>query len=181
MTIIAPADSDEMKQLMPLTVDHSGPIYIRLAKGYDPIVSNNNMPFKIGKAIPMTEGNDALIVTTGITLKIALDASNSLKDQGIQLSVLHMPTIKPLDIKSFMDYANQIKVVIAIEEHSIVGGLGSSISEIISESNFKQPKRFKRLGLPDVFPDEYGSQTTLMERYMITKDHLINTIKELLS
>jgi transketolase len=75
MTIVAPADADEMRRLMPLTVEHKGPIYIRLAKGNDPIVTTDDVPFRIGKAIPMRQGSDALIITTGVTLKIALAGS----------------------------------------------------------------------------------------------------------
>ena len=83
MTIIAPADADEMRRLMPLTVDYPGPIYIRLGKGGDPIVTNDRVPFEMGKAIPMKEGGDALIVSTGVMLKAALDAAGSLEGQGI--------------------------------------------------------------------------------------------------
>src|SRR2546425_3499410 len=97
MTIVAPADADEMRRLMPLTVDHSGPIYIRLGKGGDPIVTNDRVPFRIGKAIPMREGSDALILSTGVMLKAALDAASSLEQAGIDAAVLHLPTVKPFD------------------------------------------------------------------------------------
>ncbi len=179
MTIIAPADAEEMQRLMPLTIDHCGPIYIRLAKGYDPIVTTNHPPFEIGKAIPMREGKDALIVTTGISLKIALDSANSLSSENIKTTVLHIPTIKPMDTDAILEYAHDIPVIVTIEEHSILGGLGSAIAEIISEANFNKPKRFKRIGIPDAFPDEYGSQDSLMEKYLITKDHLMTTVKQL--
>src|SRR5882672_9929378 len=84
MTIVAPADAEEMRRFMPATVDHLGPIYIRLGKGGDPVVTNPNVPFKIGQAYPMREGCDALIVSTGIMLKAALDASTTLSASGIQ-------------------------------------------------------------------------------------------------
>src|SRR4051812_29182667 len=93
LTIVAPADADEMKRLMPQTVDHPGPIYIRLAKGYDPIVTAEEPPFRIGRALPMREGADALIVTTGITLKLGLEAATELAGQGVDCAVLHMPTV----------------------------------------------------------------------------------------
>src|SRR5215510_5661571 len=91
MTILAPADAEEMRRLMPTTVDHQGPIYIRLGKGGEPVVTNPNMPFKIGQAYPMREGSDALIVSTGIMLKACLDAANTLAGSGIQAAVLHVP------------------------------------------------------------------------------------------
>ncbi len=172
MTIVAPADAEEMRRFMPLTLDHRGPIYIRLAKGYDPIVTNDNVPFRIGKAIPMRQGSDALIVTTGITLKLALEAADSLSAAGIEAGILHLPTIKPFDVDSLLEHAAEAPVIVAIEEHTILGGLGSAVAEVIAEANFGQLKRFKRIGIPDVFPDQYGSQASLMERYSITAQNL---------
>src|SRR4249920_946804 len=96
MTVVAVADAEEMKRLMPQTVDHQGPIYIRLAKGYDPIVTNDDIPFRIGKGLPMRKGRDALLVTTGITLKVAQEAAKRLALEGIECAILHMPTVKPL-------------------------------------------------------------------------------------
>ena len=126
MTIVAPCDAEEMKRLMPLTVNHKGPMYIRLAKGGDAIVSTDRIPFKIGKALVMREGKDALIVTTGITLGLALQAADNLSQEGIEVTVLHMPTVKPLDHETLLDYARQIPIIVTIEEHSVIGGLGSA-------------------------------------------------------
>lgn len=179
MTIIAPADADEISRLMPLTVTHKGPIYIRLAKGYDPIVTRDDLPFEIGKAIPMRDGGDGLIVTTGITLRIALDAATRLSEEGLELGVLHVPTIKPLDTDAIVTHAVKVPVIVTIEEHTLMGGLGSAVAEIVAEANFNSAKRFKRLGIADVFPDEYGSQASLMEKYSITTEHLISVIRRL--
>lgn len=179
MTIVAPADADEMRRFMPMTVDYPGPIYIRLAKGGDPIVTNDHIPFEIGKAYPMREGRDALIVTTGIMLKPALDAAAALDQSGIQATVLHVPTIKPLDTEALLDYACQVPIIVTAEEHTVIGGLGSAVSEVIAEANFSVPKRFKRLGTPDMFPDRYGSQASLMERYGLTPSRLATVIQEL--
>jgi transketolase len=180
MTIVAPADADEMRRFMPLTVDYPGPIYIRLGKGFDPIVTNDDLPFEIGKAIPMRHGRDALIITTGITLKRSLDAAASLSAEGIEATVLHMPTVKPLDSEAILSLAGQVPVVVVIEEHTVIGGLGSAVAELIAEANFNPAKRFKRIGLPDVFPDQYGSQNSLMARYDITDATLVATVKQLL-
>ena len=180
MTIVAPADADEMRRLMPQTVNHKGPIYIRLAKGNDPIVTNDKVPFEIGEAIPMQEGSDALAITTGITLKLALEAAEMLKKDGIKLAVLHAPTIKPLDRESIIKHAKKVPAIITIEEHTLIGGLGSAVAEIIAETDFGSAKRFKRIGIPDVFPDEYGSQASLMEKYSITTKQLLAEIKNLI-
>jgi transketolase len=180
MTIVAPADADEMRRLMPLTVDYPGPIYIRLAKGGDPIVSNDHIPFQIGKALPMREGRDVLIVTTGVTLKIALEAATTLTHRGIEAAVLHMHTIKPLDVDALREYADPVSVILTIEEHSIIGGLGSAVAETIAETNFKSAKRFKRIGIPDIFPNKYGSQNSLMAGFGITTENAVTNILEML-
>lgn len=180
MTIVAPADADEMRRLMPLTVDYSGPIYIRLAKGYDPIVTTDDTQFKIGKGIPMRFGEDALVITTGISLRLALKAAAKLSQAGIETTVLHLPTIKPLDVESILDLAEPAKVVVSVEEHTVIGGLGSAVAEVLAEADFAAPKRFKRIGLPDVFPDNYGSQDSLMARYNITSEEIFSTIRTLL-
>lgn len=179
MTIIAPADADEMRRLMPLTVDYSGPIYIRLAKGGDPVVTNDKVPFEIGKAIPMREGSDGLIITTGIMLKIALDVAALLEKEGLNLAVLHVPTIKPLDTETILNYVRRVPLVVSVEEHTIMGGLGSAVAETIAEADFQTPKRFRRLGIPDVFPDKYGSQSDLLKYYSLSTDKIISVIRQL--
>ncbi len=180
MTIVAPADADEMRRLMPQTLDYPGPIYIRLGKGYDPIVTTDDVPFEIGKVLPMREGNDALILTTGITLKVALDAAQTLSESGIAASVIHVPTVKPLDVESILSACDRVPVVVTIEEHVVIGGLGTAVAEIIAEANFEPSKRFKRIGLPDAFPDRYGSQDSLMAHYALTAAHLTETVSGLL-
>ena len=179
MTVVAPADADEMARLMPKTVDHPGPLYIRVAKGYDPVVTNDDNPFEIGKAIPMREGRDALILTTGITLRLGLEASDALAEKGLNAAVVHCHTIKPLDIETILQYASAAPVIVTIEEHTVIGGLGSAVAETIAEANFDTPKRFKRIGIPDVFADEYGSQESLMHRYSITTSALVDTVTAL--
>jgi transketolase len=179
MTVIAPADADEMRRAMVQSLDHQGPIYIRIAKGGDPIVSREDIPFKIGKALSMRSGRDALIITTGTTLNNGLEAASQLEQEGIQASVLHVPTIKPLDQESILGAAAGVPVIVTIEEHSIIGGLGSAVAETLSEANFPSAKRFKRIGIPDVFAEQYGSQASLMEHFHISTRHLISVIKEL--
>jgi transketolase len=179
MTILAPADADEMRRLMLQTLEVPGPIYVRLGKGGDPIVSRDDLPCELGKAILMREGKDALIVATGICLQVALAAAGQLDKDGISATVLHVHTLKPLDKAAILEKAAKVPVVVTIEEHTIVGGLGSAVAEIIAEASFDSPKRFRRIGIPDVFPDQYGSQASLMARYDITAEHLVKVIKQL--
>ncbi|HWX22491.1 MAG TPA: transketolase C-terminal domain-containing protein [Candidatus Binatia bacterium] len=179
MTVIAVADAEEMKRMMPQTVEHPGPIYIRLGKGGEPIVTNDRVPFKIGKAIPMKEGGEALIVSTGIMLKAALDAASALAAAGIGAAVLHVPTVKPFDQETFLELARPVPVIVSIEEHSVIGGLGSTVAEVLAETDFDMPKRFRRIGLPDVFPDQYGSQATLLKRYDVTAEQIVSVVQQL--
>lgn len=179
MTIVVPCDADEMLRLMPQTVDYPGPIYIRLAKGYDPVISTDDQPCSIGKAIQRGDGKDALIVTTGITLRLALEAQQELKKEGIDTTILHLHTIKPFDRSAVVAHAKDIPVIVSVEEHIINGGLGSAVAEIISEESFDEPKEFKRIGIPDVFAHHYGSQNDLMNTYGISTDNIIKTIKKL--
>ena len=180
MTIIAPADADEMRRLVPQTLDHQGPIYIRLGKGYDPVVSRSDIPCHIGRALPMREGRDALLVTTGITLKIALEAAEQLASQGVESAVLHFPTVKPLDVAQFLDVVAPVAAVVTIEENTVVGGLGGAIAEVLAEAGFDRPKKFRRLGIPDVFPDKYGSQADLLKYYKISVPEVTATVTRLL-
>jgi transketolase len=181
MTVVAPCDANEMARLMPLTVEHSGPVYIRLGKGGDPIVSTDAAPFEIGRAISIIRGDDALLVSTGITLKIALDAAAGLEAQGISAGVLHMPTVKPLDVGAFLAHAAPVEAIVAIEEHSVIGGLGGALAEIVAEAAFDPAKRFKRIGIPDVFPHGYGSQATMMAQCGITAERTMIVVRELLA
>lgn len=180
MTIVAPADADEMRRLMPLTVERDGPVYIRVAKGGDPIVTDDNKPFVIGKAIPMRQGSDALVVTTGITLRLALEAAAELDKMGIAAAVLHVPTIKPLDCEAILDHADRVRAVVTVEEHTVIGGLGSAVAEIIAEANFDSARRFQRIGIPDDFAHNYGSQESLMRHYGITTEGIVSAVQRLL-
>ncbi len=116
MTIVAPADAEEMKRFMPISVDYPGPIYIRLAKGFDPIVTKEGVPFEIGKGIVVQTGEDALIITTGITLRLALESAAALGKSGVRAAILHMPTIKPLDCEAVLDLAASVRAVVTVEE-----------------------------------------------------------------
>src|SRR5438132_2382920 len=180
MTIVAPSDAEEMSRLMPQTVEHRGPMYIRLGKGGDPIASSPGKPFRIGKAIQMTAGNDVLLVTTGITLRIALEAADALKQSGVDATVLHMHTVKPLDVDAVLQHAAKAPAIVTIEEHTILGGLGGAVAEVLAEAGFNPARRFRRIGLPDVFPHGYGSQASMMEHNGITTAKTIATVNDLL-
>ncbi|MBI3457753.1 MAG: transketolase, partial [Candidatus Rokubacteria bacterium] len=170
MTIVAPADANEMRRFMRTTLTHQGPLYIRLAKGGDPIVTQDQGPFEIGRAVLMREGADALLVTTGVTLQVALEAAAALRERGVEAAVLHMPTVKPLDVAALIRHAAEVPAIVTVEEHTLMGGLGSAVAEAVAEAGLAPAKRVKRIGIPDVFPDQYGSQASLMRRYGMTAE-----------
>ena len=179
MTVTAVADADEMRRLMPQTVDYAGPIYIRLAKGHDPIVTDDSVPFRIGKGLLMRDGGDVLLVTTGITLKTAQDAARCLAQSGIEAAVLHLPTVKPLDVELLLARAARAAAILVIEENTVVGGLGGAVAEVLAESGLSPGKKFRRIGIPDLFPDHYGSQADLMRHYHINAEHVTSTVQSL--
>jgi transketolase len=181
MTIVAPCDADEMNRLMPQTLDWKGPLYVRIAKGGDKIVSSDKHSFEIGKAIPLREGRDALFISTGTTTQVALDAADKLAGAGVTAGVLHVHTLKPLDAARILACARQVRVIITIEEHTLVGGLGSAVAETLMDAGVGEGKRFIRLGFPDVFTEELGSQSEIMNKYGLNAENLVAKTKQLLN
>lgn len=181
MCILAVADAREMRRAMPATVDYPGPIYLRLAKGHDPVVTTEGEPFVIGKAVPMRDGSDAVLFTTGVGLQVCLAAADLLAKQGVRAGVIHLPTIKPLDVKAITAAVWKVPVVVSVEEHTIIGGLGGALAEHLAENDLLQGRRFQRIGIPDVFPDKYGEQSGLMKRYGIAADNVAATVQNLLN
>ncbi len=179
MTVIAPCDAEEMKRIIKQTVDWPGPIYIRLAKGGDPLVSRPDIPCAIGRGLVLREGTDILLVTTGITLQFALRYAELAGEQGLGVCVLHMPTVKPFDHATLLACAGPVKTIVTIEEHSTVGGLGSAVAEHLAEAGLFGNKKFRRLGIPDVFPDLYGSQTELLAHFGISTAGIEQAVHEL--
>ena len=177
MTIVAPCDAEEMKRFMEQTIDWPHPIYIRLAKGYDDVISNNEAPFSIGKAIVMKEPGDGLFVTTGVMAQIALEAIEKLAADGITCGLLHMHTIKPLDEAALNTWLPKASSVITVEEHTRIGGLGSGILEFCSDEMPDQLSKIKRMGLPDRFADKYGSQDTLLAHMGVSVDSLYESMR----
>lgn len=176
MTIVAPSDAEEMKKLIPETLNWPGPIYIRLAKGGDQVISKPDESFIIGKAISKKKGSRVALAATGITTAIALDAARELETNNISTSVSHYHTVKPFDKHHFLEQISDSDIVITIEEHTISGGLGSIAAEIIAEASFTKPKKFIRIGIPDVFPDHFGNQANIMGRYGISAAEIRATV-----
>lgn len=178
MTVVAPADKEEMARFMRQTLDVEGPVYIRLAKGGDPVVSDETHGFTIGKGILMRPIGGILIVSTGVMTNRALTAAERLAETGIECGVLHLHTVKPLDEAAILDLAAQVSGVVTVEEHTLVGGLGSAISDLLGDRMVRAAPPVLRLGIPDVFPDKYGTQDDLLGYYGLQPDALAESIRE---
>ncbi len=162
MNIIAPCDAHEMKQLMPQTVNLKGPLYIRLAKGGDKIVTKKFKKIKFGKSILFGNPKDILFITTGIATQECLKVVEKLKNIKINAGVLHNHTLKPFDKKNLIKFANNSKFVVTVEEHIISGGLGSLVLENLNLSRSKSIKNLLRIGINNNFVKKYGSQADLL-------------------
>jgi transketolase len=127
----------------------------------------------------MRDGHDALIVTTGVALQVALTAADRLRFAGIDATVLHFPTVKPLDFESLAAAAERVPSIVTLEEHSVVGGLGSAVAELLAENDLLAGRKFRRIGLPDSFPANYGDQAGMMQRYGISAENVIECVKGL--
>lgn len=165
MTVMAVSDADEMRRLMEQSLDWPDPIYIRLAKGGDKIISKEDNGFAIGKAILMRKAaaaNSVLFATTGIMTTNALAAAEVLAAKGIDSTVLHFHTIKPLDVATLLAHTAGAKAIVTVEEHSLTAGFGSAILEALADSRTTFPP-VKRFGLADAFSKHYGFQNDLLE------------------
>ncbi len=176
MTVIVPADAVEMEKAVEAAYYHEGPIYLRVGKLPVPIVTKKEEPFKIGKAIKYREGSDITIISTGIMLDEALKAVGELEKQGVSAELLHIHTIKPIDKEAIIASAAKTKHVITVEEHSIIGGLGSAVAEVLSES---QPAKLRRIGTNDRFGVS-GKMDELLDLFELRAHRIISTANELL-
>ena len=173
MAVVAPCDADEMNRLMMSTLEWPHPIYIRLARGGDPIVSKDDLGFELGKSIKIKTGADGLFVTTGVMTQLALETADILKGDGVDVGVLHVHTIKPFDASGVISAIENVKAVVTVEEHIVNGGLGSAVFESCSELCPELLPKISRIGIPDKFATEYGSQNSLLKHWGITSETLV--------
>ena len=180
MTVVAPCDSLEMERLMLATLSWPDPIYIRLAKGGDQVISEKTQDFQIGKGVSFLSPGEVLFVTTGVMTQRAVTASNLLSADGISCGVLHMHTIKPLDEEILIKMASNVSTVVTVEEHQRTGGLGTVVLETLSDAGLISPPKVIRLGIGESFSDEYGSQNSLLESWGLDVNALVKAVKEAL-
>jgi transketolase len=179
MTIVAPADADEMRRFMPQTLAWPSPIYIRLGKGGDPVVSDAARGFAIGKAILIRDApasaRPVLLISTGVMSSRTLEAGELLSKQGVGCRVLHVHTLKPFDGGALVRAAAGASAIVTVEEHIRTGGLGSAVVETLSDTS-GHAVPVKRLGIPDAFAPHYGSQDDLLDTYGLQPQHIAATV-----
>ncbi len=180
MTVFCPCDPYEVEEIIKESINHTGPIYFRLAKRGESTISDISKKIKLGKAnyIQKKENSNIAILFTSNASDIALEISKDLENNNIDIDLISMHTIKPFDYMTLKNIINTKKYVFTIEEHSIIGGLGSVVSEYIAESS--QNPVFKRFALPDEYSHYVGSQMFIREKFNFTAEQIIQKIKELI-
>jgi transketolase len=178
MTVCAPVDAPEMTRLVEATLDWPDPVYIRFAKGGDPLVSSAENGFTLGKAISMRSGRDVAIVSTGIMTSRALAAAQLLADEKVDAAVLHVHTVKPLDDEAIRAAASNSELVVTVEEHSKIGGLGSAVSDVLAEAGISTPQL--RLAFPDEFIGTYGSQDSVLQAAGLDATQIARRVRDCL-
>lgn len=177
MTVLVPADGVETEKMIEEITKFNGPTYVRLGRSAVPNVFNDNYKFEIGKGTILKEGTDVTIIACGIMVNEALKASEILSQEGISAKVVNMSTIKPIDKELIINCAKQTKAIVTAEEHSIIGGLGSSVSEVTSS---ECPVIVEKVGIKDTF-GESGTPNELMKKYGITSDDIVDACKVAIS
>lgn len=176
MSIIVPADAVEMKQAVRACVEYNGPVYLRCIRCDTPIIFDENYKFEWNKGVTLRDGKDITIVSTGIMTPEALVATDILVDQGIDVRLIHLHTIKPIDMEILIKAAQETNCILTVENHSIIGGLGGAVSEVLSEN---YPTLIKRIGIKDTF-GESGSLNDLFCKYGLTAENIVKEVKEII-
>jgi len=178
MSVLVPSDSTETSEICLTAAKHKGPCYIRLQLNVDPVDVKYSSAFKIGKARIVKRGGDVTLFAVGDMLKEALTTSEMLGEDGVSTTVINVSSIKPLDKKAILKNVEGAKAVFTIEEHNIIGGLGSTISEVIAESNVSNRPLFKIIGVNDTYVDIHGKKSDLLQKFGLDAKGIYKTIKK---
>ncbi len=173
MTVINPADGVSTEKLVEAAINMHGPCYVRLGRAAVPNLYPEDAVIEIGKGCELKAGNDVTIIATGIMVNEAMMAAETLEAKGISVRVIDIHTLKPMDDDIVVKAAKETKLIVTAEEHSIIGGLGSAVSEVLCE---KAPQRQVRIGVKDTF-GESGKPNELMEKYGLTAKHIVAAVE----
>ena len=174
LIVLSPSDDIQTKWIIKKAVEINGPVYIRLTRPKTEEIYDEKMKFEFGKAVVHGDGTDATIISTGVTVAEGLKAQKELKEKGINVRVLDIHTIKPLDKETIIKAAKETRKIITVEDHNIIGGLGSAVCEVLSEN---YPVKVTRLGINDEFGMS-GKWDELMEYYGITSENIVKSVLE---
>ncbi|MBU3089181.1 transketolase family protein [Clostridium gasigenes] len=177
MTVIVPADHTEAMQAVKAAAAYDGPVYLRFGRCNTEDIFDANYKFEIGKGVEVAPGNDVAIIATGMMVQKAIEASKALLEQGIAARVINISTIKPIDREIILKAARETKGIVTAEEHSIIGGLGSVVSTVVTS---ECPTIVKMVGINDIF-GQSGTPNELMVKYGLTSESIINKVKEILA
>lgn len=173
MTVLCTSDDTETRWAIEEISKIQGPVYVRLCRLATPVIYDENQKFEIGKAIQIGEGTDATIFATGVVVSEAIKAKEELEKQGINIRVVDVHTIKPIDKEMIVKCAKETKKLISIEDHSIINGLGTAIADVLTE---EYPCKLIKLGVKDEF-GRSGKATELLEHYGLTAKHIVEAVQ----
>jgi transketolase len=178
--VLIPADTFAVSKLTKLMSQEYGPFYMRMARSKTPVVHSESQEFQIGKGITIRDGNDCTIAACGITVRMALEAADSLKQEGISCRVIDLFSVKPIDAELLEKASRETGCIVTCEEHNIFGGMGSAVAETVSE---RYPVPIKRIGAQDMFGESARDNEVplLLEKHGITSFNIVNQVKELRS
>lgn len=176
MTIFDPGDPRETELFTRMAVELDGPVYLRTVRCDTPVIFDESHKVVLGKAVPMTKGSDISIISTGMMTARALDAVKILEKQGVSVELIHMPTIKPIDRDIIEQTARNTGMIITVENHSVIGGLGSAVCEVVAET---VPCQVFRVGYQDIFLQS-GDDEVLFDRYGLSAGAIVNKVLEVL-
>ncbi|MGL5514558.1 MAG: transketolase family protein [Sporomusa sp.] len=174
MTVIVPADAIETKQVIDFAVGYDGPVYIRLGRAAVPDLFGEAYQFRLGKATQLSDGSDVTIIACGVMAAPARHAAEKLAAQGVSARVLNMASIKPIDAAAIIDAARDTGALVTCEEHSVIGGLGSAVAEVLAEN---MPVPLERVGVMDTF-GESGTPGELLKKYNLTEEAIVAAAKK---
>lgn len=176
MTVIVPADHREAVAAVHAAAEIKGPVYLRFGRCNTEDIFDDNYKFEIGKGVEIKPGNDVAIIATGMMVQKALKAAEELEKQNISARVINISTIKPIDEEIILKAAKETKAIVTAEEHSVIGGLGAMVSNVVCE---KHPTIVRKIGIKDTF-GESGTPSELMEKYGLTDKEIVKAVNEVL-
>lgn len=177
MTVIVPADANQAYDATIAAAAHEGPVYLRLARGAAAVTPGNREGFEIGKSYPLTAGNDVAILAVGIGVELAMEAEARLRREGVSACIINVSTVKPLDEETIVDAATACGAIVTVEEHSVLGGLGGAVAELLSR---RIPTPMEYVGVQDTF-GESGEPDEIMNKYGLTADAVVESARRVLS